>query len=183
MTILLNFDVIYYIGEFMSFYDRIAPISKRLVKYHLLRKNMKLYSWKSKRLVFTYLTMYGTVAHTWLTWGRFAKKQLHLSRRSRNSSQILSWKAAVIRKMTCNTCQGCGKSSIASVFGTCICTRCRALPFRKNCYMITTCSALNKAQRYGVPYKRIREIPFHKMGQCRLRFYIKVQQAIANYGH
>ena len=82
--VILCYDVILYIGEFMFFTDRIAPTSKRIVNHHLKRKSMCLHTWKSKRLVFTYLKMFGPFRHTWLTWKRFGKKQLQLTRRTRN---------------------------------------------------------------------------------------------------
>lgn len=176
---ILNFDVIFYIGEFMFFLERIAPISKRLVKHHLLRKSMRLHSWGSKRLVFTYLKMFGPVRKTWLSWKRFGRKQLEITRRTRNSAGRLSWKESVVRKMTWGVCQGCGKSTQAVVFGTAICGICRGLPFKTNCYMITTERAVMKAVKRGVPPTLIRQMPYHKMGQCRLRFNVQVNQAIA----
>jgi hypothetical protein len=184
MTIALNLDVIFYIGEFMCFYDRIAPISKQLVKYHILRKGMQLHSWKSKRLVFTYIMMYGTVTRTWLTWVAFAKKQLQIKRRKRNVAGVLSWKEAVISHMSRDRCQGCGKITITSVFGTHICPLCRGIPYplkKKNCYMISTSSALAKAKRWGVPARIVRELRFYRMGHCKLRFEVEVLGEITKY--
>jgi hypothetical protein len=179
--VLLCYDVIFYIGEFMLFRDRLAPISKRIVKYHLRRQSMSLHSWESKRLVFTYLKMFGPVQHTWLTWKRFGRKQLEISRRTRNFAGKLSWKESVVRKMTWGTCQGCGKPTQAVVFGTAICAICRALPFKTSCYMITTEKAVSKALRRGVPAQVVRKMPYHKMGQCRLRFNVDVNKALAKF--
>ena len=179
--VLLCFDVIFLIGEFMFFTDRIAPTSKMIVKHHLKRKSMCLHAWESKRLVFTYLKMFGPVRHTWLTWKRFGKKQLQLTRRTRNFSGKLSWKESVRRKMTWGVCQGCGKSTQAIVFGTPICAICRGLPFKLNCYMITTEKAVQKASRRGVPAQVVRNMPYHQMGQCRLRFNAEVNKTIAQF--
>jgi len=179
--VILCYDVILYIGEFMYFLDRIAPTEKRIVKHHLRRKSMRLHSWESKRLVFSYLKMFGTVKNTWLTWKRFGKKQLEITRRTRNFAGKLSWKESVVRKMTWGTCQGCGKSTQSVVFGTAICGICRGLPFKTNCYMITTEKAVRKAKRRGVPTAFIRQMPFHRMGQCRLRFNVDVNKAIARF--
>jgi len=178
---ILNFDVIYYIGEFMPFLERIAPISKRIVKHHLLRKSMRLHAWGCKRLVFTYLKMFGPVRKTWLTWKRFGRKQLQITRRTRNFCGRLSWKESVVRKMTWGGCQGCGKSTQAVVFGTPICAICRSLPFKPNCYMITTEQAVRKAVKRGVPAALVRQMPYHKMGQCRLRFNVEVNKAIVQF--
>jgi hypothetical protein len=177
----LNFDVIYYIGEFMPFLERIAPTSKRLVKYHLLRKSMRLHAWPCKKLVFTYLKMFGPVRKTWLTWKRFGRKQLQLRRRTRNFYGRLSWKESVIRKMNWGMCQGCGNSTQAIVFGTPICAICRGLPYKPNCYMITTEKAVQKSVRRGVPAALIRQLPYHLMGQCRLRFNVEVNKVIARF--
>ena len=181
--VILCYDVIFLIGEFMFFVDRIAPTSKRIVKHHLTRKTMRLKHWGSKRLVFSYLKMFGPagVRSSWLSWKRFGKKQLQITRRTRNFSGKLSWKESVVRKMTWGVCQGCGKSTQAIVFGTPICAICRGLPYKPNCYMITTEKAVKKALRRGVPPASIRQMPYHQMGQCRLRFNAEVNKTIAQF--
>jgi hypothetical protein len=81
--------------------------------------------------------------------------------------------------MTWGVCQGCGKSTQAVVFETPICAICRAFPYKTNCYMITTEKAVKKALRRGVPAESIRQMPYHQMGQCRLRFNVEVNKVIA----
>ena len=179
MVVILNIDVIFKIGEFMKFSNRIAPITKQWFIYHLQRRQTTL-SWRSKRLIFTYLKMWGSQTK-WLTWKKFGKKQLQLTRRSRNQAGVLSWKAAVVRAMTWGTCQGCGQSTNANVFGTGLCSLCRGLPFKKNCYMITTAVAVRRAKSRGIPARVIVNMPYHRMGHCKLRFNTEVNQTIARF--
>jgi hypothetical protein len=189
MSVFLCYDVILYIGEFQLFVDRISPTNKRIVKHHLIYgpwpsappKNMCLYSWCAKKMVFTYLKMFGPVNNTWLTWKRFGMKQLQITRRTRNFDGKLSWKESVFRKMTWGRCQGCGKTTQSVVFGTALCGNCRVLPLKTNCYMITTEKAVQKAKRRGVPAALIKEMPFYRLGQCKLRFNVEVNKEIARF--
>jgi hypothetical protein len=47
--------------------------------------------------------------------------------------------------------------------------------------MITTEKAVKKALRRGVPPASIRQMPYHQMGQCRLRFNAEVNKTIAQF--
>jgi hypothetical protein len=47
--------------------------------------------------------------------------------------------------------------------------------------MITTEKAVSKALRRGVPAQVVRKMPYHKMGQCRLRFNVDVNKALAKF--
>ena len=179
--VMLNFDVIFLIVAFMKYRNSIAPVSKRWVVHNLKQRNMRLSLWKTKRLVFTYLKMFGTVQNTWLTWQNFAHKQLQLTRRSRNIAGNLSWKEAVVRTMTWNKCQGCGKQSNSNVFGTCICAICRNSQKKINCYMISTGKAVLKGKAYGVPASIIIAMPFYRTGYSKNRFNIDVNSAIARF--
>ena len=174
--VLLPMDIVYLIGSFWNWKYRVQTISKQWL-CHFLKKKIRLNKWKSKLRMYSYmrLNLNPSLNPHWLSWKKFAKKQLQLKRRKRDRHFDLSWKASVIHFMTINRCKSCGRHTKANVFGTHLCLKCRQNPFKVNAYMITT----TKAMAMGLNRLQLATIPYHNGSmRSKVRFEIDVLQAL-----
>ena len=85
---LLPIHILFVIGGYLPWYDRVQPITKGWLD-HFLKTRIRLTQWKSKRLLFTYMNMHLIDEN----WEQFAKQQLGLKRRLRNSN--ITWQTDV----------------------------------------------------------------------------------------
>jgi len=170
---ILPMDVIYYLMQFHPWWMRAAPVSKVWVR-HVLDKRTLVRRWKSKRLLFSYMTLFGPMTN-W-SWEFFAVKVCRLKQRSRNQAWNLSWKAAAVRHMTQKRCQACGVDTVSNVFGTYLCKSCRSSKRKVNAYMLTTGQAKT---RTGISKRLLDTIPYYRgvMG-ARLRFAIDIHRLL-----
>ena len=67
---ILPMDVIYYLMHFLPWWRRAAPVSKVWVR-HVMVKRTLVRHWKSKRLLFSYMTLLGPMTN-W-SWEFFAE--------------------------------------------------------------------------------------------------------------
>jgi len=174
---MLPLEMVYLVGSFLPWRDRIQTITKSWLLYFLQRKR-RVTRWKSKRLLYSYMNI--GLRRPWLTWKKFAIRQCQLKRRKRNHQHELSWKAAVAHYMVSNRCQSCGQTTKSNVFGTHLCTRCRSSPGKIHTYMITTGQAL----ALGLRKTELETIPFHRgnMGS-KLRFKRDVLAVLGSLAH
>ena len=159
-------DVVFEIVSFLPWWNRAQPISKMWID-RIFRKAIRLNKWKSKRLMFTYLKMWGERQNRWTTWEEFAVEQCGLTRRVRNGAFRLTWEAAVERYVNVNRCQACGRKTGSSVSGTFLCMCCRKSRGKINACMVTTGEALV----LGASKSMLKSMPFYRgsMG-AKLRF-------------
>ncbi len=162
---ILPMDVIYYLMHFLPWWMRAAPVSKIWIG-HVLDKRILVRHWKSKRLLFSYLTLWGA-RPSW-SWKFFAVHVCRLKQRSRNQEWNLSWRAAAVRHMTQKRCQSCGVTTTSNVFGTYLCKNCRSSKRKIHAYMLTTGQAKT---RTGISKRLLDTIPYYRGGMgARLRF-------------
>jgi len=169
-------DMVYLIGSFWKWKYRVQPISKQWL-CRFLKKKIRLNKWKSKIRIYSYmrLNLVPTLPSHWLSWKKFAKKQLQLKQRKRDRHFNLSWKASVIHFMTVNRCKSCGRTTKSNVFGTHLCLQCRQNPLKVNAYMITT----TEAMAMGLSRQQLALIPYHSgTMRAKVRFEVDVLQAV-----
>lgn len=169
----LPMDVIYHLMQFLPWWLQAQPLSKLCIR-HALDKQIVVRHWKSKRLLFSYLMLWGP-RPSW-SWKFFAMHVCRLKKRARNRSFELRWKAAAIRHMTQQRCQSCGRTTSSNVFGTYLCKSCRCSKRKVHAYMLTT----GQAKAYtGISKRLLDTIPYHRgpMG-ARLRFAIDIHQLL-----
>ena len=167
----LPLEIVFEIRSFLPWRDRFKMISREWIQFGL-RRLRHISRWRSHRLVFSYLCVFGP-NFAGISWRRFCHI-IGLLRRSRNRLYNLSWRAAAQHYMYLNRCQACGLKTKALVMGVHLCGRCRRKSKLKYTYMINVKEAL----QMGVPRHVLDRLPYHRQQYSHMRFFHQIKDAM-----
>lgn len=173
---LLPFELVYHIRDFLPWQYKTTMVSREWL-HTVLKKKVRLRKWRSKRLMYSYLKVFGTFFVN-TRWSSFCSLQLALVKRVRNHNNCLSWKATAEKHFDVCRCEACGARTCSVVFEIYLCSRCRFKKKLINCYMVK----VYQAKEMGVPKRILDIVPYHRGSGCRLRFWKDILDAIANEG-